>query len=115
MESMTDLEAARFSGVGCRFEWSQDGDCRVARVTGDVDMSNAHQVVDSLLQLGDRSLVLDLTGVGFIDSTGLRALFDLEKRLAPRSLTLLVPEESRVDRLLDLTGLGGHFAVRRPA
>jgi anti-sigma B factor antagonist len=48
----------------------------VVRVTGEIDLSNAAELEQQMLhESGDSpALVLDLTGVRFIDSSGVRAL-----------------------------------------
>ena len=78
--------------------------------SGEVDLSNASQVMRALEDLGDRSLVVDLTEVDFIDSTGLGYLVELQSSTG-RGVGLKVLEGSQVDRLLDLTGLKSVFSV----
>jgi anti-sigma B factor antagonist len=46
----------------------------VLRVRGEVDASNAEQLEQALLGLGKELVVVDLSGVGYIDSAGVRAL-----------------------------------------
>jgi anti-anti-sigma factor len=94
-----------------RFEWEQSTDERVVRVLGEVDLSNARSVLRALEDLGERDLVVDLTEVDFMDSTGLGILVELESH-APRRLDLVVASGSQVDRLLELTDLKRHFEVR---
>lgn len=79
-------------------------------VLGEVDLSNARHVMRALEDLGDRNLVVDLTQVEFIDSTGLGYLVALQSNAA-RNLGLVVVAGSQVDRLLELTGLKSAFAV----
>jgi anti-anti-sigma factor len=49
-----------------------------------------------------RGLVLDLSGVTFIDSSGIRTLFDLAGRLTNHQqlLHLVLPDESQLRRTL---------------
>lgn len=93
-----------------RFEWEQSGGQGVLRVLGEVDLSNARQVLRVLEDLGDRDLVVDLTEVDFMDSTGLGILVELESMITGE-VKLMVIARSQVDRLLDLTGLKSHFQV----
>ena len=90
---------------------SDDARWPVARMTGAVDLSN----VDSLgRQLEDsvsnraRGLVLDLSGVTYLDSTGLRLIYRLARQLGDRQqgLRLVVPDDSRILRVLTLAGVG---------
>lgn len=93
-----------------RFRWEQTDSARVLHVLGEVDLSNASQVLAALDDLGDRQLVVDLTEVDFIDSTGLGYLVELQSSTG-RGVGLKVLEGSQVDRLLDLTGLKSVFSV----
>ena len=53
------------------------------------------------------SLVLDLSGVTYLDSSGIRLVFRLSRGLRNRQqdLHLVVPAGSRVRRPLDLSGV----------
>ena len=51
--------------------------CTVVEVRGDLDMATAPQLRDGLQRLvdaGDRQVVVDMAGVGFMDSSGLGTL-----------------------------------------
>lgn len=98
------------TGTPGRFEWDQTEQVRRLRVSGEVDISNARHVMDVLNRMGDRDLVIDLTRVDFMDSTGLGMLVELESR-APGDCELVVRPGSQVDRLLRLTGLRDHFTI----
>jgi len=52
-------------------------ECMVVEVAGDLDMATAPQLREGLqrvLDAGTRNVVVDLAGVGFMDSSGLGAL-----------------------------------------
>jgi anti-anti-sigma factor len=89
------------------------------RVAGDIDVLTAPQLKAALLEHvpNRRSpLVLDVSRVPFIDSTGLRVLFQVAARLQG-DLVLLHPSVG-VERLLRLTGaeqFPGLKVVYRPA
>lgn len=93
-----------------RFEWEQSGEKRLLRVLGEVDLSNARGVLQVLEGLGNRDLVVDLTEVEFMDSTGLGILVELESKTSGE-VKLMVVARSQVDRLLELTGLKSHFDI----
>ncbi len=88
----------------------------LATVAGDVDIATAGSMADAVLSaLGDAptpGVVLDFTNVGFMDSSGLRAVLDISRRLdgGTRSLVLLSPNRP-VRKLLSLAGLDGHLPV----
>ncbi len=81
----------------------------VARIEGEVDISNA-ELVRGLIMEGVTSqslgLVLDLSGTRYLDSSGVRVLFELTKQLetSGRRLTVVVPKEARIRRVLEIVG-----------
>jgi len=98
--------AARFA-VGS--EHLDDGTV-VVNVSGEVDIGTAPDFEDALSRaVEDRlrsALVVDLTGVGFIDSTGLNALVRaLERQRLAGSSLVLVSNDSRVAMMLEVTRL----------
>ncbi|SDO32108.1 STAS domain-containing protein [Alkalicoccus daliensis] len=81
----------------------------VAQVSGEVDVYTATKLKETLTPLAeqeDKELVVDLSGVDYIDSTGLGifigALKASEKSGTSLTLTGL---NSRVKRLFEITGL----------
>jgi anti-anti-sigma factor len=84
------------------------GDVVVARIRGEVDLSNAASVKEQLLGSVPNTastLVLDLSDTDYLDSTGMQLIFELVQRLAHRGqkIELVVPEDSVLNRLLALT------------
>src|SRR5690554_5361090 len=92
------------------FHWDQTEDERVVVVEGEVDLSNARQLMRALDGLGRRHLVVDLTRVAFMDSTGLGMLVQLTNDL-PGKLELRLREGDQIDRLLAITGLREQFTL----
>ncbi len=89
------------------------GRVRVLHVRGDLDLVSVdalrRQLADACLDGDPPEVVVDLTGVTFIDSTGLGVLVDARTRLVGRgsTLTLVVQRESllRVFRISSLARL----------
>jgi anti-anti-sigma factor len=80
----------------------------VARLNGEVDMSNAHYVRDQLLASMPNDalvLVLDITDCRYLDSAAIEVLFDVSRRLARRrqELRLVMPPDSPLQRVIELT------------
>jgi anti-sigma B factor antagonist len=80
----------------------------VARLSGEVDMTNASFVRDELLGAVPNdvlTLVVDLGGCRYLDSAAIEVVFDLSRRLGRRrqELRLVVPESSPLGRVLTLT------------
>lgn len=92
-------------------ECEQLGHVIIARVTGEVDLSNVEEVsvalTDAVAQNAS-SLLLDLTATTYLDSTGVRLVFELAERLHARrqELRLVVSDTAVVRRVLVLTHVG---------
>ena len=90
-------------------ETRHDGDVAVVAASGEVDVFTAPGLdaeLSALLSDGHTRLVVDLTGVSFLDSTGLGVLVKGLKsaRDAGGSLHLVVTSE-RIRKIFDITGL----------
>jgi anti-anti-sigma factor len=82
----------------------------VARIEGEVDMSNAQAIgrrLRDLLTNGSTALVVDLGPTTHLDSSGIALLFALfdELRRHQQELHLVVPDGSQLVRVLQITGL----------
>jgi anti-sigma B factor antagonist len=80
----------------------------VARLNGEVDMSNASYVRDQLLASMPNdalALVLDITDCRYLDSAAIEVLFEVSRRLGRRrqELRLVMPPESPLRRVIELT------------
>ena len=87
----------------------------VVSVTGDLDLESAPQLHDcAVLAAAEESprLVLDLGGVTFMDSSGLKCLLSIRRRVEQEGGTLaLVAIPYSVRRVLSVTGTEGFFAI----
>jgi anti-sigma B factor antagonist len=86
----------------------------VVSLAGELDLYNAHEVREALLECCAESpdrLVVDLSGVKFIDSTALGVLIEARTRLANRRGFLLAAPGLETKRALEISGLDRHFAV----
>ena len=91
------------------------GDRAVLTVRGELDAYSAPGLEDQVVRLlaqGVGTIVLDLSGTGFLDSSGLRAILTAQRRLTEGGgqLSLRSPSEP-VSRLLEITGLTDHFTI----
>jgi len=78
-------------------------------VQGEIDMSSAQEFRRALNDAPDGSrLVLDLTGVDYLDSAGVKVLYD---HLGRRP-ELVVSSGAVILRVLAITGLGDLLPVR---
>jgi anti-anti-sigma factor len=80
----------------------------VVRVSGELDAATAPRLLEGLTARADasvRRVELDVAGVGFIDSTGLRALLESRERaLAAGTRFRLANPSAAALRLFHLTG-----------
>ena len=88
----------------------------IARLIGDIDMANAHEVGAQLTAAIPNStfgVVLDLTGTTYLDSSGIQFVFDLAERLSSRQqqLRAVVPEGAPIRRVLRVVELDSTVPV----
>lgn len=92
----------------------EDG-ATIVRVAGDVDAHSTAELDRRLADAADRDadlVVLEVSGVTFIDSTGLRTLVAANTRLADRGGRLVLRRPTAtLQRLLEITGLDASFDV----
>ena len=87
-----------------------DDELVVARIEGEVDMSNAPAIGNRLRDLltnHNLALVVDLGPTTYLDSSGIALLFSLadELRRRQQQLLMVVPESSHLVRAIRITGL----------
>lgn len=87
----------------------------VVSIEGELDIHTApelEQAFDTILARGGRSVVVDLVGLEFIDSAALAALLRALPRFRSRGgRFLLVTEDRRILRTLEITGLDRTFDI----
>jgi anti-anti-sigma factor len=88
----------------------------VARVTGEVDLSNAAQICDAIGEATPNTalgLVLDLGAVDYLDSAGIHLIYRLRENLRARGqkLMLAMLAQSPVQDSLRLAGVTQHLPI----
>ncbi len=104
-------------GASFNVSTTRDDGTVTTSVHGDVDPSTASQLEGELLAAffgaadADR-LVIDLSGVSFMDSSGLRVLIGAARSCRERDAALVVRNPSPVvGRLLEITQLSGELTI----
>ena len=92
-----------------------EGSCAVVTVIGEIDLGTASELSDAAVgamrEVGP-NLVLDLSGVTFMDSTGLKVLLAVHKRAELSGGRLVLAGATRsVDRIVKITGFDQTFVV----
>jgi anti-sigma B factor antagonist len=86
----------------------------VVSLGGELDLYNAEEVREALAGAADgqpERLVVDLSGVEFIDSTALGVLIEARTKLANRQAFLLAAPRIETRRALEVSGLDRHFGI----
>lgn len=111
------MNQVHITGHGPRFDWIVDQDTSVLTVglEGEIDLAAVQEfepTLETFMEQTPAYVLLDMARVTFIDSTGLRLLLRLKRRVEARALgsLLLGVVSPAVQRLLEITGLTEVFA-----
>lgn len=80
----------------------------VAGVSGEIDIASSERVQDAILSeaqtIEESGLVVDLSGVGFLDSAGIRLLFTLHRAMLEhgRPMAIVVPDGAKIASVLSI-------------
>ncbi len=88
---------------------AQDGAVTLV-CSGDIDMSSADRFRQALDGAPAGRLVVDLTGVGYLDSAGVKVLYDY----LGRDPELIIEPDAVILRVLAITGLRDRLTIRNP-
>jgi len=91
---------------------TEDGAKTVITVSGRVDTTTAPELEAGLAVSGSETLTLDLSGVPYMSSAGLRCLLAAQKRMmAGGGSMTIVGIQPAVKEVLDITGMSGILAL----
>ncbi|MHB8658757.1 MAG: STAS domain-containing protein [Solirubrobacteraceae bacterium] len=98
-----------------RLESNNRDETAIVTIVGEVDLATAgalEQQVDRAAKSGARRVILDLTGVEFMDSTGLSVIVKAARRCDQEGQEFgLIRGPHQVQRLLSLTGIDERLRV----
>jgi anti-sigma B factor antagonist len=88
----------------------------IARLTGEIDMSNATRLRTAIAEAtpnGALGVLLDLSDVEYVDSSGIHMLYRLGESLRNRgqALRVVIPPKSAASDALRLAGVHRHVDV----
>jgi anti-sigma B factor antagonist len=93
-----------------------DATCVLA-LAGEIDLTQAAELDDeleSLIDDGTAQIIVDLLDVPFLESSALGVLLKYSRLLRESGSELtLVTDDVRVLRVIEITGLAGHFHFER--
>jgi len=84
-------------------------------VAGEIDLAVAGSfasAVNELITSATSAATIDLTAVGFFNSTGIGVLCDAAEQARQRGVALVVEPSDHVRRTLEITGLTDNFDLR---
>jgi anti-anti-sigma factor len=92
------------------------GSVLVARLTGEVDLSNARGIEEAIAVATPNNaaaVIVDLSGLDYLDSAGIQLLYQLREHLQARGqeLTLVLPADSAAADALRLAGVIDQLGV----
>ena len=111
-ENHGDRDTGEVSFLITRRELAHDTSLLV--VEGDLDLASAPNLKWALADVQraeSRHVVVDLSRVGFIDSTALGVLVGAQRALDPGVRLAIACAEENVLRIFELTGLDGMFEI----
>jgi anti-sigma B factor antagonist len=86
----------------------------VLAIDGELDLATAPALKWSLLDVleaGYSQLVLDLSGVGFMDSTAIGVLVGIKRQLVAGQRLAIASLQADVLKIFEVTGLDGSFHI----
>jgi anti-anti-sigma factor len=85
----------------------------VVEVRGEIDAASCQELATALESAvdSDRDLVIGVSGVTFIDSSGLRTLLHAHQNLSDGAGLIVQGADATFKRLLDITGLDAVFTI----
>jgi anti-anti-sigma factor len=94
-------------GEALRIEVDHVDGTAVLRATGEIDLANADELKQALVGTSTPGVVLDLNGVSYLDSAGIRAILTGARALSERSCRFVIVAEpsARVQVVLRIAGL----------
>lgn len=101
-------------GIAFTISETERSDARVIAISGELDVATVASLRQLLLQRNGkhRLVVVDLTAVSFIDSTGLSALILGQRQQHEHGADLsLVGLQPQVEKVLEVTGLNEVFPI----
>jgi anti-sigma B factor antagonist len=87
---------------------------RIAELVGEIDGKTASAVLDTLAPIVStgKGMIVDMSGVGYMSSAGLRMLMTLYRQAAAsKSGLVLVGLSEEIEETMDTTGFLPHFTI----
>jgi len=92
----------------------QEGEFWLLKLHGDLDYGECASFrlsIDRILKSGPPATIVDLSGLEYLDSSGLGLLLSLSKEYGAQGGKLVLVTNETVDNILSLTRLNGIFST----
>jgi len=89
---------------------------KIAELVGEIDGKTASAVLEALAPIvgAGNAMIVDMSGVGFMSSAGLRMLLTLYRQAAAsKGRLVLVGLSEEIEETMDMTGFLPHFTVAK--
>ena len=99
--------------MGLSIQLDKNPDHWVVALQGDLDYSECasfRMTIDKILKNLPPATIVDLSGLDYLDSSGLGLLLSLSKEYGAQGGRLVLVTNDSVDSILDLTRLSGLFS-----
>ena len=99
--------------MGLSIQLDKNPDYWVVALQGDLDYSECatfRMTIDKILKNLPPATIVDLSGLDYLDSSGLGLLLSLSKEYGAQGGRLVLVTNDSVDSILDLTRLSGLFS-----
>ncbi len=93
----------------------RESDATILYLSGEIDLRTSPQLRGTFLELIDEKpnrIILDLSGVSYVDSSGVGTIVELKRRtMRYKSEVVLVGLQTRVRSLFEITRLDKFFTI----
>jgi anti-sigma B factor antagonist len=110
------VNAGERNSVALTIDLEQESAHWVLSLHGDLDYGECASFrmnIDRVLKSGPPATIVDLSGLEYLDSSGLGLLLSLSKEYGAQGGRLVLVTNETVDNILSLTRLNGIFATAR--
>lgn len=100
--------------MGLSINLAQNPDVWVVELAGDLDYGECaafRMYIDRIIREKPSAVILDLSGIDYLDSSGLGLLLALSKEYGAEGGKLVLVINDTVDNILSLTRLNGIFST----
>ncbi len=97
----------------------ESGDTALIELSGILDLGTVNKLrlaLDELISHGCKSIVMDMSSVQFVDSSGIGFIARMQRKLKDQDCSLAMRNLSpQLESALRLTGMGTYFNIETPA